>query len=159
MVIDSQPVADQDDNMNVPGRKRGFGIGKGALAPLCAVLLALTALSGCRFYVVGSTPRNPFLGEWHADFPSASGRLSYEYEFQSDGSYTYIWDSASGTGGMLTMILGTYDYDDETLFLTPDSNIVPSSQLRYEFKNDDELQLESQIDAGFTVTLTYHRHP
>ena len=159
MVIDSQPVAYQDENMNAQGRKRGFRIGVGALAALCAILLALTALSGCRFYVVGSTPRNPFLGEWHAEFPSAGRRLSYEYHFESDSSYTYIRESASGTGGMLAEIQGTYDYDEETLILTPNSNIVPSSQLKYEFRNDDELQLESQIDTGFTVTLTYHRHP
>ena len=159
VVIDSQPVANQDEKMNVQERTRGFRIGVGVLAALCAVLLGLTALSGCRIYVVGSTPRNPFLGEWHAEFPSAGGRLSYEYVFESDGSYTYISALASGTGGVLTRILGTYDYDDETLILEPNSSIVPSSLLRYKFQNDDELQLESQIDTGLTVTLTFHRHP
>ena len=48
VVIDSQPVANQDEKMNVQERTRGFRIGVGVLAALCAVLLGLTALSGCR---------------------------------------------------------------------------------------------------------------
>ena len=145
--------------MNVPGRKRGFGIGVGALAGLCAVLLALTALSGCRVYVVGSTPRNPFLGEWHAAFPSAGGRLSYEYVFESDGSYTYTTESASGTGGMRAAILGTYDYDDETLFLTPVPSDVAPSEIEYEFKNDDNmLELRERITTSRTRVVVYHLH-
>ena len=157
MVIDSQPVADQDENMNAQGRKRSFRIGVRVLAALCAVLIALTAVSGCTLFVVG-TPRNPFVGEWHAEFPSTSGRISYEYEFERDGSYSYVRALASGAGSFRIEIKGTYDYDDETLILKPRSSRFAPSQFEYKFTDDDELQLESEIDTGFTETLTYHRH-
>ena len=144
--------------MNVQERRRGFRTGVGAMAALCAVLLALTSLSGCRVYVMGSTPPNPFLGEWHAEFTSAGRRDSFEYEFERDGSYSYISESASGAGAISVEIQGTYDYDDETLILTPNSSRFAPSQLKYEFKGDNELELESRIDTGYTVRLTYHRH-
>ena len=157
VVIDSQPVANQDEKMNVQERTRGFRIGVGVLAALCAVLLGLTALSGCRVYVVGSTPRNPFLGEWHAEFPAVSGRISYAYEFERDGRYRYVRALVGGAGSFRREITGTYDYDDDTLILTPDASSVAPSRLKYKFTNDDELQLESETDTGVTDTLTYHR--
>ena len=158
MVVDSLPMADHDEKMNVQGRRRGFRTGVGAPAALCAVLLALTLLSGCSVTVV-SSQRNPFVGEWHAEFPASSGRISYTYEFERDGSYRYISASASGAGSLRIEIEGTYDYDDDTLILTPRATSVTPSRLTYEFVNDEELQLESKIDTGLTITLTYHRHP
>ena len=158
MMVDSQPVTDQDENMRLRKPRMGLDIGKGVPAALCAVLLALTALSGCSVFVV-SSQRNPFLGEWHAEFPAASGRISYTYEFERDGSYRYVSASASGAGGFRIKIEGSYDYDDDTLILTPKATSVATSRLRYEFTMDDELQLESEIDTGLTITLTYHRHP
>ncbi len=157
--IDSLPMADQHEDMNAHGRRRRSRIGVVALAALCATLLALTSLSGCRVYVSGSVPRNPFVGEWHAEFPlTGGGRLSLEYEFERDYSYIYI-ESASGAARVRIEIHGTYDYKDGTLILTPNSSRLAPSRLTYEFKSDIELELESQIDEGFTVTLTYHRHP
>ena len=156
MVIDSQPVAYQDESMSAQGRKKGFGIGVGVLAALC-VLLGLTALSGCSVVVV-SSQRNPFLGEWHAEFPAVSGRISYAYEFERDGRYGYVRALVGGAGSFRREITGTYDYDDDTLILTPDASSVALSRLKYEFTNDDELQLESETDTGLTDTLTYHRH-
>ena len=144
--------------MTAQGRRRGFWTGVGVPAVLCATLLALTSLSGCSVTVVGSQ-RNPFVGEWHAEFPASSGRISYPYEFERDGSYRYISASASGAGSLRIEIEGTYDYDDDTLILTPRATSVAPSRLTYEFVNDEELQLESEIDTGLTITLTYHRHP
>ena len=46
-----------------------------------------------------------------------------------------------------------------TLILKPNSSRFPPSRLKYEFKSDNELELESRIDTGYTVRLTYHRHP
>ena len=70
MVIDSLPMADQDEE-----RERRTGAGKAsvsapvALAALCATLLALTcAVRMQRSYVVSSKPGNPFVGEWHTEF-------------------------------------------------------------------------------------------
>ena len=157
MVIDSQPVAYQDENMNTQGRKRGFRIGVGAVAALCAVLLALTSLSGCRVYVVDSAPRNPFLGEWHTEFTSAGSRFSAEYEFKSNGRYTYLRQSSSGVMRLRVSTQGTYDYDDETLLLTPDADDVNPSRFRYEFTGDDELELEERISTSVTLVLIYHR--
>ena len=140
--------------------RRRPGIGRGVLAALCAVSLALTVLSGCRVYVMDSTPRNPFLGEWHTEYPLAGGgRLLFEYEFERDRSYIYS-ESTSGAARVRIEIHGTYDYDDDTLILTPSASRLVPSRLRYNFKSNGELELESQIDEGFTVTLTYHRpHP
>lgn len=140
-------------------KRRKPVIGRGVLAVLCAASLALTVVSGCRVYVMGSTVRNPFLGEWHAEFPGVSGRISYTYEFKSDGRYRYVRALAGGGGSFRREITGTYDYDDDTLILTPDASSLPQSRLNYEFTSDDDLQLESEIDTGVTDTLTYHRHP
>ena len=157
MVIDSLPMADQDESMNTRGRRRGSRIGVGAMAALCAVVLVVTSLSGCRGYYAVVVPRNPFLGEWHAEFAVTGGRISYEYEFESDGSYRYVRVSATGAGSLRVEIEGTYDYDHDTLTLTPYASSIARSQFEYEFIGD-ELQLESEIDTGVTVTLTYHRH-
>ena len=143
--------------MNVPGRKRGFRIDVGALAALCAVLLALTALSGCRVYVMGSTLRNPFLGEWHAKYTWDGVSYSAEYEFENNGRYSYSSRSSSGAVREEEMTPGTYDYDDETLFLTPDASDVDPSQFKYEFTSD-ELELEERISTSATRVVTYHRH-
>ena len=143
--------------MNVLGRKRGFRIGVGAVAALCAVLLALTSLSGCRVYVVDSAPRNPFLGEWHTEFTSAGSRFSAEYEFKSNGRYTYLRQSSSGVMRLRVSTQGTYDYDDEKLLLTPDADDVNPSRFRYEFTGDDELELEERISTSVTLVLIYHR--
>ena len=90
MVIDSQPVTDQDENMRLRKPKMGLDIGKGVPAALCAVLLALTALSGCSVFVVGSQ-RNPFLGEWHAEVPAVSGGISStRTNSRADGRYRYV---------------------------------------------------------------------
>ena len=159
MVIDSQPVADQDENMNVQERKRGFRTGVGALAGLCAVLLALTSLSGCRFYIGGSAAPNPFLGEWHTEFTSAGSRFSAEYEFMRNGRYTYIRQSSSGVVRVIISTRGTYEYDDDTLSLTPDADDVDRSSFKYEFTSDGALELEEQISASITLVLTYHPHP
>ena len=140
--------------------KRRPGIGRGMLAVLCAVSLALTVLSGCNVYFMGSTARNPFLGEWHAEFPlTGGGKLLFEYEFERDYSYIYS-ESASGAARVRIEIHGTYEYDRGTLTLTPNSSRLAPSQLKYKFNSDNDLELESQIDEGFKVTLTYHRdHP
>ena len=139
--------------------RRRPGIGTSMLAALCAVSLALTVLSGCRVYVMGSTVRNPFVGEWHAEFTSTGTRLSYTYVFERDGTYSYIYtESTSRMGGRKIEIEGTYDYDGDTLVLTPDSTRFARSEFEYEFTSDDDLELESEIDTGVTVTLTYHRH-
>ena len=158
MVIDSRQVADQDENMNVPGRKRGFRIGVGAVAALCAVLISLTSVSGCTVFVVGSTPRNPFLGEWHAEFKSAGSRFSAEYEFKNNRRYTYLRQSSSGVVRVIISTRGTYDYDDKTLLLTPDADDVNPSRFRYEFTEDgDALELEERISTSVTLVLIYHR--
>ena len=160
MVIDSRPVADQDENMNVPGRKRGFRIGVGVLAALCAVLLGLTALSGCRLYVMGSTPRSPFLGEWHADYTWDGVSYSTEYEFDNNGRYSYsnIRRSTSGMVGEEEMTRGSYDYDNDTLFLTPVPSDVAPSQFEYEFMNGNMLELRERITTSRTRVVVYHRH-
>ena len=157
MVIDSRQVADQDENMNVPGRKRGFRIGVGAVAALCAVLISLTSVSGCTVFVVGSAPRNLFLGKWHTEFTSAGSRFSAEYEFKSNGRYTYIRQSSSGMVRIIISTRGTYEYDDEILSLTPDASDVDPSRFKYEFTGDDELELEERISTSVTLVLTYHR--
>ena len=158
VVIDSRQVADQDENMNVPGRKRGFRIGVGAVAALCAVLISLTSVSGCTVFVVGSTPRNPFLGEWHAEFKSPGSRFSAEYEFKNNRRYTYLRQSSSGVVRVIISTRGTYDYDDETLLLTPDADDVNPSRFRYEFTEDgDALELEERISTSVTLVLIYHR--
>ena len=143
--------------MNTRGRKRGFRIGVGALAALCAVVLALTAMSGCTVYV-SSTPRNPFVGEWHTEFTSAGTRFSAEYEFRRNGTYSYIRQSASGVVRVIVRTQGRYRYDDDTLVLTPDASDVDPSRFEYEFTSDDELELEEQISPSITLVLTYHRH-
>lgn len=159
MVIDSLLMADQDESMNTRGRKRGFRIGVVALAAMCGTLLAVTALSGCSVVVV-SSPRNPFVGEWHAEFASGGTLRSYAYVFGRDDSYSYIYtESTSRSGGIQIEIEGTYDYDGDTLVLTPDSTRFDRSKFEYEFTSDGDLELESQIDTGVTVRLTYHRHP
>ena len=150
-------MADHDEKMNVQGRGRGFRTGVGAPAALCAVLLALTLLSGCSVTVVGS-PRNPFVGEWHTEFTSAGSRFSAEYEFRSNSRYTYIRQSASGVVRVTVRTQGTYRYDDETLVLTPDASDVGPSRFTYEFTSDDELELEEQISPSITLVLTYQRH-
>ena len=150
-------MADHDEKMNVQGCRRGFRTGVGAPAALCAVLLALTLLSGCSVTVV-SSPRNPFVGEWHTEFTSAGSRFSAEYEFRSNSRYTYIRQSASGVVRVIVRTQGTYRYDDETLVLTPDASDVGPSRFTYEFTSDDELELEEQISPSITLVLTYHRH-
>lgn len=144
--------------MNAQGPTGGFQIGVRALAGLGAVLLALISLAGCTIYA-GYRPPNPFVGEWHAEFTSTGTRLSYTYVFERDGTYSYIYtESTSRMGGRKIEIEGTYDYDGDTLVLTPDSTRFPRSEFEYEFTSDDDLELESEIDTGVTVTLTYHRH-
>ena len=159
VVIDSQPVANQDEKMNVQERTRGFRIGVGVCWQRCAQSCSgLTALSGCRVYVVGSTPRNPFLGEWHTDFTSAGSRFSAEYEFKNNRRYTYLRQSSSGVMRLRVSTQGTYDYDDETLLLTPDADDVNPSRFRYEFTEDgDALELEERISTSVTLVLIYHR--
>ena len=154
MVIDSQPVAYQDENMNAQGRKKGFGIGVGVLSALC-VLLGLTALSGCRLYV---TPRNPFLGEWHADYTWDGVSYATEYEFDNNGRYSYsnIRRSTSGMVGEEEMTRGSYDYD--TLFLTPVPSDVAPSQFEYELMNGNMLELRERITTSRTRVVVYHRH-
>ena len=155
MVIDSLLMADQDESMNTRGRKRGFRIGVGTL--LCAVVLALTAVSGCTVYV-SSEPANPFVGEWHTEFTTAGSRFSAEYEFRSNGRYSYIRQSASGVVRVIVRTQGRYRYDDDTLVLTPDASDVGESRFEYEFTSDDDLELEEQISPSITLVLTYHRH-
>ncbi len=144
--------------MTEQGRRRSLRIRVVAPVALCAVLIALTVLSGCSVTVVRSQ-QNPFVGEWHAEFPGVSGRISYTYEFERDGTYSYVRALAGGTGSFRREITGTYDYDDDTLILEPDASSFPRSLLNYEFTSDEELKLESEIDTGVTDTLTYHRHP
>ena len=157
MVIDSRPVADQDENINVLGRKRGFRNGVGVLAGLCAVLLALTSLSGCRVYVMGSTARNPFLGEWHAEYTRDGVHFSTEYELDNNGRYSYSSLESSPGVRDKVMTQGTYNYDDTTLFLTPDSSDDPS-QFEYEFTSDDVLELKARVSTIRTRVVVYHRH-
>ena len=157
MVIDSQPVANQDGKMNLHERKRGLRIGVGVLAALCAVLLGMTSLSGCRVYVMGSTPRNPFLGEWHTDSTEDGVDFSAEYEFENSGRYSYSSRRSSGAMRRIIMTRGTYRYDDETLFLTPVPSDTAPSQLKYEFTPNDELELEEQISTSETIVRIYHR--
>lgn len=128
-----------------------------APAALSAVLLALTLLSGCSVVVV-STPRNPFVGEWHTEFTSAGTRFSAEYEFRSNGRYTYVRQSASGVIRLIVSTQGTYRYDDETLSLTPDTGDVGPSRFKYKFTSDGDLELEEQISPSITLILTYHPH-
>jgi len=151
-------MADQDESMNTQGRRRGFRIGVGAVAALGAVLLALTALSGCTVYA-SYRPSNPFVGEWHTEFTSAGTRFSAEYEFRSNRRYSYIRQTASGVVRVTVRTHGTYRYDDEILVLTPDASDVDPSRFRYEFTSDDELELEEQLSPSITLVLTYHRHP
>ena len=158
MVIDSLPMADQDESMNTRGRRRGFRTGGRVPTALCAAVIALIALSGCTVYVGGRTARNPFLGEWHTEFTSAGTRFSAEYEFRSNGRYSYIRQSASGVVRVIVRTQGRYRYDDDTLVLTPDASDVDPSRFEYEFTSDDELELEEQISPSITLVLTYHRH-
>ncbi len=144
--------------MNTQGRGRGFRIGVGVLAASCATLLALTALSGCTVYV-SSKPGNPFVGKWHTEFTTGGSRFSAEYEFQSNGRYSYARQSASGMIRMIVRTRGRYRYDDDTLVLTPDASDVDPSRFEYEFTSDNELELEEQISPSITLVLTYHRHP
>ena len=143
--------------MNAQGRRRGFRIGMGALAALCAVLLALTSLSGCRVYVAGSTARNPFLGGWHAEYTRDGVDYSTEYEFDNNGRYSY--SSLETSPGVRDEIMtqGTYSYDDRTLFLTSESSDDPS-QFEYEFTSDDELELKARVSASRTRAVVFHRH-
>ncbi len=157
MVVDSLPMADHDENMTAQGRRRGFWTGVGVPAALCAVLLALTVLSGCSVTVV-SSPRNPFVGEWHTEFTSAGSRFSAEYEFFDNNRYTYVRHSAGGVLEIIVTTRGTYRYDDETLSLTPDVSDVDPSRFEYEFPSDTELRLREQISPSITLVLTYHRH-
>ena len=132
-------------------------IGVVAPAALSAVLLALTLLSGCSVVVVSSPP-NPFVGEWHAEFTSAGTRFAAEYEFRSNDRYTYVRQTASGVVRVTVRTQGTYRYDDETLSLTPDASDVAPSRFKYEFTTDGGLELEEQISPSITLVLTYHRH-
>ena len=143
--------------MNAQGRRGGFRIGVGALAALCAVLLALTSLSGCRVYVAGSTARNPFLGEWHVEYTRDGVDYSTEYDFDNNGRYSY--SSLETIPGVRDEIMtqGTYNYDDTTLFLTPDSSDDPS-QFEYEFTSDDVLELKARVSTIRTRVVVYHRH-
>ena len=157
MVIDSQPAADQDENMNGQACERGFRIGFGTLAALCAVLLGLTALSGCRVYVMSSTPRNPFLGEWHTDSTEDGVDFSAVYEFENNGRYSYSSRKLSSAMRRIKMTRGTYRYDDETLFFTPVPSDTAPSQLKYEFTPNDDLELEERISTSETIVRIYHR--
>ena len=144
--------------MNAQGRRRGFRITVGTLAVLCAALLALTSLSGCkRIYVMTIAPPNPFLGEWHAEYTWDGVAYSTEYEFESNGRYSYRSQSSSGAIREQEMTEGTYDYDSDTLVLTPDSSVV-DSRFRYEFTSDDELELEERISATRLRVVVYHLH-
>ena len=137
--------------------KRKSGIGRGVLTALCAVSLALTVLSGCSVTVVNSQ-RNPFLGEWHADYTSVGSRFSAEYEFFGNSRYTYVRQSAGGVVEITVRTRGAYQYDGEILTLTPDASDVGPSRFEYEFTSDDALRLKEQISPSVTLTLTYHRH-
>ena len=55
------------------------------------------------------------------------------------------------------MTQGTYNYDDTTLFLTPDSSDDPS-QFEYEFTSDDVLELKARVSTIRTRVVVYHRH-
>ena len=140
--------------------KRKSGIGRGVLAALCAGSLALTVLSGCRVYVMGSTAPNPFLGEWHADYTWDGISYSTEYEFGDDGRYTYIniRQSTSGMVGEKDEAQGSYEYDGETLFLKPVTSDVTPSEIEYEFIGDSMVKFTERITASRTRTVTYHRH-
>ncbi len=140
--------------------KSRSGIVKGMLAALCAVSLALTVLSGCRVYVMGSTVRNPFLGEWHAEYTWDGISYSTAYEFDSNGRYSYsnIRRSTSGMVGEEEMTQGTYDYDNETLFLTPVPSDVAPSEIEYEFIRDNMLELRERITTSRTRVVVYHLH-
>ena len=150
MVIDSQPVANQDGKMNLHERKRGLRIGVGVLAALCAVLLGMTSLSGCRVYVMGSTPRNPFLGEWHTDSTEDGVDFSAEYEFENNGRYSYSSRRSSGAMRRIIMTRGTYRYDDETLFLTP----VPSGHRSF----PAQVRIHAQRRVGARRADQYERN-
>ena len=143
--------------MDTQFRRRGFRIGVGALA-LCAALPALTSLSGCVRVYAGVTPRNPFVGEWHTEFTSAGTRFSAEYEFRSNGRYSYMRQTASGVVRVIIRTQGTYQYSDDTLVLTPDASDFGPSRFRYEFTIDGDLELEEQISPSITLVLIYHRH-
>lgn len=156
-MVDSPPMADRHENMTAQGGGRGFRICVVALSALCAILMTVTALSGCTVYV-SSKPRNPFVGEWHTEFTSAGSRFSAEYEFRSNRRYAYVRQSASGVVRVIVRTQGTYRYNDETLLLTPDASDVDPSRFRYDFTGDDELELEEQISPNITLALTYHRH-
>lgn len=147
--------------MNVQGRSRGYRINVGALAAMCAALLALTTLSGCgRVYVMRIAPPNPFLGEWHAEYTWDGVDYSTEYEFDSSGRYSYSSSrrSTSGMVGEEEMTQGTYDYDGRTLSLDPDPRDVAPSEFEYEFTNENVLELRERISTSRTRVVVYHRH-
>ena len=146
--------------MTAQGRRRGFRTGVVALAALCATLLALTSLSGCRVYVMGSTARNPFVGEWHAEYTWDGISYSTEYEFDNNGRYSYsnIRRSTSGMVGEEEMTRGSYEYDSETLFLTPVLGDVAASEIEYEFISDNMLELRERITTSRTRVVVYHLH-
>ena len=146
--------------MNAHGRRRGFRIRVGALAALCAVLLALTALSGCRVYVTSSRALNPFLGEWHAEYTWEGISYSTEYEFDSNGRYSYsnIRRSTSGLVGDEVTTQVSYEYDSETLSLTPVPGDLAFPEIEYEFISDTTLELRERVTASRTRVVVYHHH-
>ena len=153
--LSSEQLADKDENMNIERRRRGFRIGVGALAALCATLIAL---SGCQVSVTTRfEPQNRFVGGWHADFTWAGTSYSVEYKFQSNGKYSYVRQSASGVVRVIVRTQGAYRYSDETLELIPDASDVGPSRFRYKFTSDGDLNLEEQISPSITRVLTYHR--
>lgn len=146
--------------MNMERRGRGFRISVGALAALCAVLVALTALSGCRVYVTSSGALNPFLGEWHAEYTWEGISYSTEYEFDNNGRYTYIniRRSTSGMVGDEITSQGSYEYDSETLSLTPPPGDIAFSEIAYKFIGDNMLELRERVTASRTRVVVYHHH-
>ena len=146
--------------MNGQGRRRGFRIRVGALAALCAVLLALTALSGCRVYVTSSRALNSFLGEWHAEYTWEGISYSTEYVFDSNGRYSYsnIRRSTSGMVGDEVTTQGSYEYDSETLSLTPVPGDLAFPDIEYEFISDTMLELRERVTASRTRVVVYHHH-
>ena len=141
--------------------KRRPSIGRGVLAAVCAVSLALIVLGGCRVYVSSSGALNPFLGEWHAEYTWEGISYSTEYEFDSNGRYSYsnIRRSTSGMVGDEVMSQGRYEYDSETLSLSPPPGDIAFSEIEYEFIDDDMLELRERVTASRTRVVVYHHHP
>ena len=140
--------------------KRRPGIGRVVLAALCAVSLALTVLSGCRVYVTSSGALNPFLGEWHAEYTWDGISYETEYKFDSNGKYSYsnIRQSTSGMVGDEVKTEGSYEYDSETLSLTPVPGDLAFPEIEYEFIGDDMLELRERVTTSRTRVVVYHHH-